>query len=107
MATNNYLKVHRKYLPAVELFFDANNPISVASAHRAAHEIAGAMTGQAQAEADTEAAQAKVTPKIVDATAIAVWTHGVQGLGDLHCIGGCELCAPRPDLAIVESDDGP
>ncbi len=104
MATTNYLKVHRRYLPSVELFFDAHNPISVASAHRAAREIAGAMTEVAQAQADSAATANKATALPVEDTAIAVWTHGVRGLGDLHCIGGCELCSPRPDLEIGEDD---
>ncbi len=112
MPTDNYLKVHRKHSPAIELFFDSRVPMSVKGAHRAAREIAGAMTELAQANADHAAAMAKTNPTIVESTAIAVWVHGVRGLGDLHCIGGCELCAPRPDLEVVENeedglDDGP
>ncbi len=101
MATDSYLKVHRPPHCSIEFFFDSHNAISVSSAHRAARDLARAMTDLAQAEADAQGPN----PALVAPTQIAVWTHGVRGLGDLHCIGGCELCSPRPDLEIVEAED--
>lgn len=105
MPTDNYLKVHRAQRPSIELFFDSHEPVSVAGAHRAARELASSLTEIAQAHSDAASAEAKRTPEIVPTTAIVVWTHGVRGLGDLHCIGGCELCAPKPELAIVEAEE--
>lgn len=87
MATNNYLKIIRPSRRSVEFFFDSHVPISVANALRAAIEFATA----------TEV-EGELPP-------LSVWQHGVRGLGDLHCVGGCELCAPRPDLEIVEAED--
>lgn len=95
MATDNYLKVHRRPRHSVEFFFDSRVSTSVASAHAAAREFAQAMTDVAQAEADTIAERNKSTPQVVEGTPVVVWMHGVKGLGDLHCVGGCELCAPR------------
>jgi len=103
--TNNYIKVYRRHLPSIELFFDSRNPTSVASAHRAAREVAGLLDEAAQAGADGAAFLAKATPKLVDPTTITVWVHGVRGLGDLHCVGGCEICSPRADLELVEAED--
>jgi hypothetical protein len=106
MPTDNYLKVRRPPRPSVEFFFDSRIPISVAGAHRAAQAYAKALTETAQTESDAQAEKTKGTPQIVDATRVSVWTHGVRGLGDLHCVGGCELCAPRADLEIVDNEAG-
>lgn len=96
------MKVHRPGQHAVEFFFDAKHPVSVRSARRSAFALASRITEVAQLESDAVAAQNKATPQIVDFTPVRVWTHGVQGLGDLHCVGGCDICAHPMRLRSAE-----
>jgi len=91
MATDNYLKVRRPgTFRAVEFFFESRHEASRVSALHAAQAFAGEITARARdKEADAEAA------------AITVWQHGVAGLGDLHCVGGCDVCAPRAEDPVA------
>ena len=94
MATDNYFKVRRAGTSrSVEFFFDSKNYCSRTGALLAAREYAG-LLDEGLPPGDPDARPA----------ALSVWEHGVEGFGDLHCIGGCDICAPK---ILEEVDDEP
>lgn len=93
MATDNYLKVRRPGTTrAVEFFFDSRHDVSRVNARLAASAYADEITAGVRAK-DADA----------DPAVISVFEHGAPGLGDLPCVGGCDICAPRT-LEVVEGE---
>lgn len=91
MATDNYLKVRRAGTSrAVEFFFDSRHEASRISALRAARAYATEVTARDR-DKDADA----------DPAVTSVFEHGAPGMGELHCVGGCEACAPK----TVDADD--
>lgn len=124
MATDNYLRV-RRGRQSVEFFFDSTDPVRVAIARRNANEYGGLLSELSLAYINTLPrprlnilARARGWDETeiknhtddgiraaLAAADVGVWSHGVEGLGDLRCIGGCEVCSPRQGISLEEETE--